>query len=348
MAVVLSDPARYPNLPRLSTSATTAELARALNEISDYFVRLRAAGVALPLTVAQRASLLGHVAVLDGNPHGTDHNATQSIQGGSAAERYHLTLSERAEAAALDALSAGLVAKTGDAAYAPRALTGTAAEITVVNGDGGAGNPTVSLPARISGPRKFGDTTDNLEIEADGTIKFNGAATVWVDIDFRIISRTAIAGQPTPAVLIGTLRAPQWAVNDYFDCQGEELIHKWKEASEVFWHIHVYQEVDATDSFLNFSVEYTWANVSQTGETVPATTTVSSGDLLVPGGSGLKFFIFPITSFVPVGGRIAAHVKPKLTRIASVGAAPTNDPFCEMLQLHVECDTAGSREMTTK
>jgi len=37
-----------------------------------------------------------------------------------------------------------------------------------------------------------------------------------------------------------------------------------------------------------------------------------------------------------------------LKRLASVGTAPTANPFCEMLQLHIKCDTAGSREITTK
>ena len=195
---------------------------------------------------------------------------------------------------------------------------------------------------------EFGGDDDYSEFEEDGTLKFNGDGAVWVDIDFPIVARTAQAGQPTPATLIGNLIAPPWAVNDYFDGQGQEFIHGWDEGSEVSWHVHVYQEADATDSYLNWQVEYTWANVSQTGEDVPATTTITSGDHLIPGGSGLKFFIIPIDTFTPTDGKITAHAKPRLTRIASSGAAPSANPYCEMLQLHVLCDTVGSRNISTK
>ena len=182
------------------------------------------------------------------------------------------------------------------------------------------------------------------EFEADGTLHFHGNATVFEDIDFPVIARTAQAGQPTPAALIGNLRAPQWAVNDFFDCQGQELFHSWKEGSAVYWHIHMYATPNVGDSYVRWRVEYTWMNSAPSGVVVPAPVVVDSADFLIPGGSGLRFYAVPIATFVPVGGLIAAHVKPRLTRIAATGAALSVNPFCEMLQLHVECDTVGSRQ----
>ena len=49
----------------------------------------------------------------------------------------------------LDA-TAGVLAQTGAGAFAKRTLTGTANEITVTNGTGAAGNPTLSLPASVA------------------------------------------------------------------------------------------------------------------------------------------------------------------------------------------------------
>ena len=55
-----------------------------------------------------------------------------------------------ADLTALAALSStGLVARTGGATYAERTITGTANQITVSNGDGVAGNPTLSTPQDI-------------------------------------------------------------------------------------------------------------------------------------------------------------------------------------------------------
>lgn len=44
----------------------------------------------------------------------------------------------------------GLVTRTAANTYIPRTITGTAAEITVTNGDGVAANPTLSLPAALT------------------------------------------------------------------------------------------------------------------------------------------------------------------------------------------------------
>lgn len=57
---------------------------------------------------------------------------------------------------------------------------------------------------------------------------------------------------------------------------------------------------------------------------------------------------------VPIGvvplptGKIGAQIYPRLSRVAATGTAPTNDPFITMLQVHIECDTPGSRETAAK
>jgi hypothetical protein len=55
--------------------------------------------------------------------------------------------------AALDS-TAGLLVQTGADTFARRTLTGTANEITVTNGNGVSGNPTVSLPAALTSPER--------------------------------------------------------------------------------------------------------------------------------------------------------------------------------------------------
>lgn len=196
-------------------------------------------------------------------------------------------------------------------------------------------------------PTKFGNyPTSYAEFESDGTLKFTGDATVWKDIDFPIIIRTTGANIPTLVTLQGNVTAPQWAVNDYNVCEGQEFIHEWKEASLVHWHLHMITNgVDVTDRFVKWEVEYFWVNIN--GQL--SSTSTDTYEVTIPANTPTKtMLIVPISTFTPTGGRIGGHVFARLRRIASVGTAPTSNPWCTMLQLHIECDTLGSRLIATK
>lgn len=80
--------------------------------------------------------------------------------------------------------TAGLLVQTGADAFTKRTLTGTANEITVTNGDGAAGAPTLSLPASmtftgktITGGTFAGPalTTPTLGVAAATSLAINGA-----------------------------------------------------------------------------------------------------------------------------------------------------------------------------
>jgi len=125
---------------------------------------------------------------------------------------YHITSGENLEITAIDGLGAGVVAKTADATYANRTLTGTASEVDVADGDGIAGNPTFTLPTQISGPRQFGATPDYTEFAADGSMTAYGEATVFDDALFEIesvdnhvhASSGDVGGLVNPATTTGT------------------------------------------------------------------------------------------------------------------------------------------------
>ena len=73
---------------------------------------------------------------------------------------------------------AGLVTSTGSGSLTPRILTGTANQITVVDGDGAAGNPTVSIADNAVLPG-FGavtlpsGTTAERPVGSNGDVRFN-------------------------------------------------------------------------------------------------------------------------------------------------------------------------------
>lgn len=185
------------------------------------------------------------------------------------------------------------------------------------------------------------------EFEADGTLKANGDATTWLDIDFPIIVRTTGVGIPSLTTINGNITMPQWAVNDYNVCESQEFVHQWKEGSTCYWHIHYTTNgLDATDRYVQFELEYGYVTPNGTW-TFPAV--LNTGDILIPANTPDKtMFIMPLGNFTPSTIKIGGHCVARLKRVAASGTAPSGNPWIPMLQLHIECDTIGSRAMTTK
>jgi len=184
-----------------------------------------------------------------------------------------------------------------------------------------------------------------IQCGTDKTLVLNESA--WVDLDFPIIIRTTGANIPTLTTLQGNITAPLWQVNDFNVCEGQELIHKWKEGTPLYWHVHLITgALDASNRYVRFEVEYCWCNVSGV---LSAATTIDSGDLLIPANTTAKtMMIMSLGNFTPTGGKIGGHVFARLRRIASTGSAPGSNPWITMLQAHMEVDTIGSRQIGTK
>lgn len=168
----------------------------------------------------------------------------------------------------------------------------------------------------------------------------------YVDIDFPIIIRNTGTGIPTMSPFMGNITAPQWAVNDYNVCEGQEFIHAWKEGSEAFWHIHLITGgSDTTNRFVKFEIEYCHANHMG----VVSQPQAVSAEITIPGNTPDRTMIIaPIGSFVFSDGKITSHLWARLKRVASTGTAPTANPFCTMLQAHVLCDSIGSETLSAK
>ena len=178
------------------------------------------------------------------------------------------------------------------------------------------------------------------------TEQWESDAYPWTDVDFPIIIRTTGPNIPTLVAINGNLTMPQWAVGDFNVCESQEFVHGWKEGSEVFWHVHLTTNgLDATNRYVRFELEYGYADVM--GQWVfPAVFT--SPDILIPANTPNEtMMIVPITSFTPAI-HIGGHAVARLKRVAAAGAAPTNNPWIPMLQMHIQLDTLGSRNIGSK
>lgn len=204
---------------------------------------------------------------------------------------------------------------------------------------------TVTIPKVI----KTGDggTTNYTEFESTGFQKYHGSAKYWRDIDFPIIIRTTGTGIPTLTTFNGNLTMPQWQVGDFNMCESQEFVHAWEEGSRCYWHIHLNTNgLDVDNRYVRFELEYGYTDTNSLW-TFPVV--VTTNDILIPANTPSKTqIIMSITDFLPTDTRIGGHAIARLKRIASIGNAPSAEPWIPMLQLHVLCDGNGSRNMTSK
>ena len=183
-------------------------------------------------------------------------------------------------------------------------------------------------------------TGKQLETTLDGT-------TGWFDIDFPIIIRTTGGGRPTLEAVRTNITAPQWAVGQWVQLEDQEIVHSYIEGSDWIWHVHIITNgTDVEDRFIRFEIQWIWANANDQMSDVITTTSL---DMIIPANTPDRTHIVRGIAQVQMPtARIGAHVLARLERVASVGTAPTSNPFCSLLQIHVKGDTLGSSEITSK
>jgi len=200
-----------------------------------------------------------------------------------------------------------------------------------------------------------GNATDYSFFEADGTLVFNGAATIWNDWNLsRDFTPTAGAGVPVRNVLVGNIVKDQFEVNDALQYMSTELLHDWKEGSDMQVHVHWATGGlnDATVRGVKWEIEYTVCNPLESGvapTVFPATLTQSIEASIAAAEPDRTHRITTIFTIPGATLKIGGQLLMRLKRIASVtNPAPAANPFVISFGVHYEADTIGSRSVTTK
>jgi len=200
----------------------------------------------------------------------------------------------------------------------------------------------------------FGDATNRTIFTDNGTLKMEGTATVFDDIQFKISSgKVSATNAPTWSAFGPYLSEYSFATDDFIDLAAEEFVHEWKEGSPVELHIH--WATGSTDYIagdrVQWKVCYSWCNMTTTAphnsftnfvnvyvEHVFSTTVTARSHIYSSFGS-----------FTPTGGLIGAQIKVRLYRIAkTAGTNPSSNPYPLQIGMHYQKDTLGSRTTTGK
>lgn len=193
--------------------------------------------------------------------------------------------------------------------------------------------------------RYFGIGDDRTSFDDDGTLVFNNGAVVWKDVFFPMAPpKTTGAGNPSLVTWLGNLRGYSFAINDVHDFDPQEFPHDGKEGSTATWHIHWISRTNvAATRGVKWKIEFSQANFSSV---FPAPTTASI-DVTIPANTTANtHFATDITTFTT--GNIGGQMFCRLTRIASAGTAPADNPVIIGVHYHYSIDTVGSRSITTK
>jgi len=203
--------------------------------------------------------------------------------------------------------------------------------------------------------KSFGFNSTNFEYANSGDMKLVTPTSktlfleeeVYKDIQFPTGSaKVPASNAPTWTTFSTNTNKYTWAVNDYADLQANEVIHEFKEGSDVQWHIHIFTNgSDGTDRYVKYIIYFDIVNNDGTFSERSVTS-----EITIPASTADRTHIIQNIGVAAtgLGIDIGADVTCRLKRETASGSAPTSDPFVSMVGLHVACDTLGSRTMTTK
>lgn len=196
---------------------------------------------------------------------------------------------------------------------------------------------------------KFGDISggDYSEFETDGTLKYNGDATVWNDLIITASNLRPGVSAPAFSAFTGNIYAVNFINGQTDELHGAvELQHDYEEGTDIEVHVHWSPSSTNTGDCV-FGFEYSLANMSTGDYTVSDTIYATQAG----SGTALKH---QYASFGNIPGEDSARIikigSILVFRIFRTGAADafTGNAFIHSIGIHYKSDTTGSRQMAVK
>jgi hypothetical protein len=201
----------------------------------------------------------------------------------------------------------------------------------------------------LSGECKFGVGANYLQVEADGTIEFNGTSTVWNDSNVGGVTLNKIAAKNPDIDTFEDKLGADTTIETYAFAVGEavsgsiEIPHSYKAGSDISFHVH-WQGIAAptgTDK-LKWQLKYT---VAQAGATLDAIATIV---IETDFDTQYEFMLSAFPTITGTNFNMEDQFLFILERIAASADEYGGDALIGTVGLHCEEDTSGSRAMSSK
>lgn len=191
--------------------------------------------------------------------------------------------------------------------------------------------------------------TNYTQFEADGTMVFNGTATVWKDINLGSAQlQLPAASAPSTDTFTDNLGADTDIATLAFSVGDKiggtlEIQHDYKEGSDFTPHIHFQCDAAPTGTdYVKWQMDYT---IVRDNTTMAPVTSIVIETAVDTQYEQLRSNWAAITG---TGIQIGDQFSFKLTRIAAAGDAYAGDVKLKTVGLHYEIDTIGSRTIAVK
>jgi len=220
------------------------------------------------------------------------------------------------------------------------------------SGNVGIGAAPGTAKLNVNGTALLGDggSTDYAEFESDGTLKFNGAAEYYEDIQFPIESgKVPAANFPTYEAFTTNTMAYAFSVDDYINLSTNEYAHWAKEEETGNFHVHLaIKTAQSTGANRYVKIEIVVAYADHGNVWTEASPI--SAELTVPdGSSALESFYLDIGDIDFSGYGIGTQIKCRVKRIAATGGTEyADDVYITQVGCHIAGDTIGSRTEVAK
>lgn len=195
--------------------------------------------------------------------------------------------------------------------------------------------------------KKLGTGSNNTEFEADGTPKFNGDATNWNDINMSLLPLATGANVPSIIAVNSATYMKVRAFNGVGTLNelgaGCELLHDYKEGSDIIPHVHWAPTTNGSGN-VKWQLAYMWVERDGTF----ASETVISVTATTPGVAWKE----QRSSFPAISGA-GKHIGARFHFVLFRNPADAADTYAADAAafdfgIHYERDTIGSRGVTSK
>ena len=197
---------------------------------------------------------------------------------------------------------------------------------------------------------KIGNVVDGnyFEVESDGTVKFNGDAVVWDDLQVPISSIRLGGVAPADEV------AYKGGIVLSFDDGSDEYVyfvaqipHSYNEGSDLDFHLHWTPKVSGSGSGaenVKWDLTYSWINI---GGSFPAESSATV-TIDVQDDSADDHKIDDVVTLSGSGKKVSSILICSLKRDTAVANNYADEAYVIAIDFHFEKDTVGSRLELTK